>query len=258
AVVFTNFVDLDNVGMLQTGDSFSLAAKTLDDLAAGMAAGENHLERHQAIEAELPRLVDHAHAAAAQFLENLVTRDDAPAGAGRRTAAASAFADRGRPCGTRGAACAQRTLTACFLGARAVAELGRRGPSGHLWRRRRVGNDVLHEELRLDLLVKIVQQFRTIGTNLGRGERLPLAAQVAPAPQQVAQARVVGHEASPQSGQREDTLPFGSRLNHEAPDLGSPSRRTRIFPIRNIKPRPRREKWQSPAFGETDDLFLAG
>ena len=41
-------------------------------LGRGQVAGQDHLHRHQAVESLLPRLVDHAHPAAPDLLEQLI------------------------------------------------------------------------------------------------------------------------------------------------------------------------------------------
>src|SRR5580704_1179196 len=58
--------------MLQMGDGLGFDAETGQRLRAGEAAGEDHFEGAKAIEARLPRLVDHPHAAPAQLAEDLV------------------------------------------------------------------------------------------------------------------------------------------------------------------------------------------
>src|SRR5262245_34494225 len=64
AVALADLVDLDDVRMLELGDGFGLATEAAALLGAGVGAGCYHLEGDQAIQADLPGLVDHAHAAA--------------------------------------------------------------------------------------------------------------------------------------------------------------------------------------------------
>jgi hypothetical protein len=71
-------VNLDDVGVLQAGDRRGLGAKAGQALRAGLGPGQHHLQRHGAIEAELPGLVDHAHAAASQLPQDLVARHRRP------------------------------------------------------------------------------------------------------------------------------------------------------------------------------------
>ena len=58
--------------MLQAGDRFRLAAQPRQVARPGIGAGQDHLERHQAIELQVPCLVDDAHAAPAQLGQHLV------------------------------------------------------------------------------------------------------------------------------------------------------------------------------------------
>src|SRR5262245_45666532 len=57
--------------MAEPGDRARLAVEPLDVLG-GRLAGEDHLERDQAIEAGLARLVDDAHPAARDLAEDVV------------------------------------------------------------------------------------------------------------------------------------------------------------------------------------------
>ncbi len=74
AFVLTGFVDLDNVGVLQLGDRFRLGTKPGEPYRAGMRPREDHFQRNQALQPHVPGLVDHAHAATAEFLQNLISR----------------------------------------------------------------------------------------------------------------------------------------------------------------------------------------
>ena len=51
---------------------------------AGVSAGQDHLQGDQALQLDVPGLVDHAHAAAAQLPQDLVTRHSSPHGRGHR------------------------------------------------------------------------------------------------------------------------------------------------------------------------------
>src|SRR5262245_50487081 len=66
AVVLADFVDLDDVGVLQPRDRRRLAAKAVEAFVIGVAAGEDHLEGDDAVQLQVPGLVDDAHAAPAQ------------------------------------------------------------------------------------------------------------------------------------------------------------------------------------------------
>jgi hypothetical protein len=65
-------VDLHDVGVLESGNGLSLRAEAGQVGAAGVVAGQDHLQRHQAAQADLTGLVDDAHAAAAQLAQDLV------------------------------------------------------------------------------------------------------------------------------------------------------------------------------------------
>src|SRR5262245_36163908 len=62
-----DIVNLDNVGMLQASERRGLCAKAGQVLRAGLEPGQDHLQRHSAIETELPGLVDDAHAPSSQL-----------------------------------------------------------------------------------------------------------------------------------------------------------------------------------------------
>ena len=66
-----------NVGMIQRGRSFGLAAKTFECLRI---AGEFHgkeFQRDKTIEASVLRFIDHAHTATAEFFDDALMRDGA-------------------------------------------------------------------------------------------------------------------------------------------------------------------------------------
>ncbi len=90
AVALAPVVDLDDVGMPQPGDRFGLGQEALQRLLGGVPAGRDHLEGDPSAEADLAGAIDHAHPAAAQDLDELITlRHGAEAeihraGAGRR------------------------------------------------------------------------------------------------------------------------------------------------------------------------------
>jgi len=72
AVDLAHVVDLHDVRMAQTGGGAGLLLEPLHVLGAGEVAGEDHLDGHGPLEALLPGLVDHAHAAAPDLAEQLV------------------------------------------------------------------------------------------------------------------------------------------------------------------------------------------
>ncbi len=100
AVVFADLVNLHDVRVAQPGDGAGLAVEARQLRLVSVGAGENHLERDQAVEGQLPRLVDDAHAAAADLFEDRVAGND-----GQRQwrvgLAARRLVQRGR-CGTGG------------------------------------------------------------------------------------------------------------------------------------------------------------
>jgi hypothetical protein len=74
-MLVVNFVDGANVGMVQRGGSLGFALKAAERLRVfGYIVGQK-LERHKATEFHILSLVDHTHAAAAEFLDNAVVRD---------------------------------------------------------------------------------------------------------------------------------------------------------------------------------------
>ena len=71
-VLLAHFVDLDDVGVLEPRDGLGLGAEAGRLGHAGVAPRQDHLERHLAIEADMPRPVDHAHPAAAELPQDLI------------------------------------------------------------------------------------------------------------------------------------------------------------------------------------------
>src|SRR5262249_40173716 len=64
----------DQVRVPQSGGQGLLLTKPCDDLPVVCQAAVDHLDRHEALRAELPRLVDGGHAATAEHPEDLVAR----------------------------------------------------------------------------------------------------------------------------------------------------------------------------------------
>jgi hypothetical protein len=98
ALVDADLEDLDDVRMLQAGDGFRLGLEALQGGAAGVSAGQDHLEGDDPVEAHLPGPIHHAHAAAPQLAEDLVARRRAPFAGGvlRRRWVAVGRQDGGR------------------------------------------------------------------------------------------------------------------------------------------------------------------
>src|ERR1041384_3933535 len=67
-----DFVDADNVWMRKRGGGRSLGAKALHKVGTGERAEEQHLHRHDSVEARLARFVNDAHPAAGDFFDQLV------------------------------------------------------------------------------------------------------------------------------------------------------------------------------------------
>ena len=72
AVVLADVVDLRDVGMPQAGGGPGLDLEAADVFRRRQVRGQDHLDGHGAVEGLLPRLVDHAHAAPADFFQELV------------------------------------------------------------------------------------------------------------------------------------------------------------------------------------------
>ena len=82
-------------GVPQPGGRLGLGLKAADQLGRGQVAGQDHLHRHRAIEALLPGLVDHAHAAAADLADQFVGPEVARQRADGRLTPAAGLAKRG-------------------------------------------------------------------------------------------------------------------------------------------------------------------
>ena len=74
-LVFADFVNGHDVGMIEIGRRLGLALKALHVVGRGELTGEDHLQGHDAVEAHLPGLVDDAHAAAGDLLQQLVVAE---------------------------------------------------------------------------------------------------------------------------------------------------------------------------------------
>ena len=72
AVVDAHVVNGDDVRVLEERRGRDLAPEPLNDLLARELPGQNHLQRHNAPEAELPRAIDHAHPPAGNLFEKFV------------------------------------------------------------------------------------------------------------------------------------------------------------------------------------------
>lgn len=72
ALVFADFVNLNDVGMLQSGDGFGLRSKTRLSGCVGELSVEDHFQSDDPTQCKLTNPVNDAHAAAAQFGEKFV------------------------------------------------------------------------------------------------------------------------------------------------------------------------------------------
>ena len=75
ALMLTNFVNGDDVRMVEAGGGFRFAHESLHLGLAGEQAGQQHLERDGTVEADLPGAIDNAHAAAGEFAEQFVVAE---------------------------------------------------------------------------------------------------------------------------------------------------------------------------------------
>ena len=75
AFVLADFVDLHDVRVLQARDGFGFGAESSPLVRRGVLAGQDHLQGDDAVERDLPGLVDDAHAAAAELAEDFVAGD---------------------------------------------------------------------------------------------------------------------------------------------------------------------------------------
>jgi hypothetical protein len=55
--------------MVKIGCRFRFGVETLDVLWSSHATGQNHLQRHSPVKAQLPGFVDDAHTAPSDFLQ---------------------------------------------------------------------------------------------------------------------------------------------------------------------------------------------
>ncbi len=171
AFMLADFKDLHDVGVLQAGDGLDLGAEAGQLVRARLRAGQDHLQRDQPTEAQLARLVDDAHAAPAQFPQQLVTGHGRPA---RRQGDGPPRIGSGRFRGRR----PRHRRRPAFVG-----------------RQHRV-----HGAQGVDLAPQRFQQLGAIAAQLLGRDGAPFAAQLFPAQQQLMKAAVagcgVGHQSS--------------------------------------------------------------
>jgi hypothetical protein len=76
-VVLSDFVDRADVGMVQRGGGTRFAAEAFERMRIIRYFGRQKLERDEAAQFGVLRLVDDAHATATEFLEDAIVRNDA-------------------------------------------------------------------------------------------------------------------------------------------------------------------------------------
>ncbi len=72
--MFADLVNLQNVGVLDARDGLGLGADAFQVLRTGAAPAADHFQGHHAVQLLLPGLVHDAHAACAEFAQDLVAR----------------------------------------------------------------------------------------------------------------------------------------------------------------------------------------
>ena len=75
AVVFADFIDRNDRGMIQASRRFSFDMKALHGSGGGELTRQNHFQRDGSIQAHLPRPEDHAHAAARNLFDQFVVTE---------------------------------------------------------------------------------------------------------------------------------------------------------------------------------------
>src|SRR5260370_37594602 len=78
AVFLPNLMDGADIGMIKGGSGAGFAAETLQCLRILRDIVGEKLKRDKSAERDIFGLVNHAHAAAAEFLDDAVVRDGAP------------------------------------------------------------------------------------------------------------------------------------------------------------------------------------
>ena len=76
-VVFADIVNLHDVRVVQLRDGFGFRTKPFEVRFADIRAADNHLQRDDAVEVNVPRFVNDPHAAFAEFVEDLVRPNEA-------------------------------------------------------------------------------------------------------------------------------------------------------------------------------------
>ena len=124
AVGLADVADLDDMGVLEMRDRAGLGQEPRQRLGPGMGAAQDHLDGADAAQHDLAGLVDHAHAAPAQLLQDLVARDGGAGAVGplARAAPATVAAAPRSGADRHGGAVGERVG---FVTSRAVEDRGR-------------------------------------------------------------------------------------------------------------------------------------
>ncbi len=72
-----HFVDRHDPRMIQPRGRFGFGIEAFDVVRRGELAGQDHLQGHDPVQLDLPRLVDHPHPAAGEFLDQLIVAERA-------------------------------------------------------------------------------------------------------------------------------------------------------------------------------------
>ena len=75
ALMLAHLVDRHDVRVVEVGHGLGLDAEPVDIGRAGEPAGQDHLQGHHTVQADLPRLVDDPHPAAGDLLKQLVVAE---------------------------------------------------------------------------------------------------------------------------------------------------------------------------------------
>jgi hypothetical protein len=76
--MLSELVDMDDIGVLQTGGRFDLNTEAAASLLIGRHLGQEHFQGGEPVRLRLAYLVDDAHPAPAQLSKDLVAFDEQP------------------------------------------------------------------------------------------------------------------------------------------------------------------------------------
>jgi hypothetical protein len=72
ALALSDFVDGDNIWVLQARRSLRFGPEALDLGGTGQLTGQDHLHRDRPVQTDLPGLIDHTHAPARDFFQQFI------------------------------------------------------------------------------------------------------------------------------------------------------------------------------------------